>query len=131
MRPDLPQPTHGLEDEETLRRWKQLGRPCFKDLPRGFSAAIDRQTVCSSIVREICNVWRKINCATFVTDEQNALSLCPAKGRRNFLAVRIPCVSVVRTHPHMYPQRSTPLDVYSDMYVQGEVLLCVMKCETW
>ena len=92
---------------------------------------IDRQSVSSSIVRAICNVFRKNNYATFVTDEQNALSLCPAKGRRNLLAVRIPSVSVLRTHPHMYPRRSTPLDVYLDMYVQDEVLLCVMKCETW
>ncbi len=42
---------------------------------------------------------------------------CPAKGPRNFLAVRIPCVSVVRTHPHMYPRRSTRLHSYLDMYV--------------
>ncbi len=51
------------------------------------------------------NVWRKIKCVSFVTDEQNALSLCPTTGRRNFLPVRIPCVSVLRTYPHMYPQR--------------------------
>ena len=35
------------------------------------------------------------------------------------------------THPHMYPRSSTPLHVYSDMYVKHQVLLCVMKCETW
>ena len=89
---------------------------------------IDRESVSASIVRAICDVWRKMNCATFVTDEQNALSLCPAEGPRNLLAVRIRCVSVLRTHPHMYPRRSTHLDVYSDMHVQDEVLLRTMKC---
>ena len=92
---------------------------------------IDRESVFPSIVRAICNVWRKINCAAFVTDEQNALSLCPVEGRANLVPVRIRCVSVLRTHPHMYPRRSTRLDVYSDMYVKDEVLLYTMKCKTW
>ncbi len=56
-----------------------MGLPCV------FSEVIDRECVSTSIVRAICNVWRKINCATFVTDEQNELSLCPAEGPRNLL----------------------------------------------
>ncbi len=76
-----------------------------------------------SIVRDICNVYRKIYCATFVTDEQNTLSLCPTEGPRNWFDVRIRCVSVLRKHPIMYPRRSTRLDVYSDMYVKDEVVM--------
>ena len=41
------------------------------------------------------------------------------------------CVSVLRTHPYMYPRRSTILDTYSDMYVKDEVLLVTMQCKTW
>ena len=37
-------------------------------LSRGFSVVIDREDVFPSIVRVTCNDWRKINCATFVTD---------------------------------------------------------------
>ena len=83
------------------------------------------------IVRGLCDVWIKINSATFVTEEQNAFSLCPAEGPRNLIAVRIRCVSVLGTHPYMYPRRSTSLDTYSDMYVKDEVLLFTIQCKTW
>ena len=59
------------------------------------------------------------------------ISLCPVEDPRNLLAVRIRCVSVVHTYPHMYPRRSTRLATYSDMYVKDEVLLYTMKCKTW
>jgi hypothetical protein len=36
---------------------------------------------------------------------------CPTQGRTNLVAVRIRCVSVRRTHPHIYPRSSAPLDV--------------------
>jgi hypothetical protein len=35
------------------------------------------------IVRGLCDVWRNMNSATFVTDEQNTRSLCPAVGETN------------------------------------------------
>ena len=66
-------------------------------------------------IREIRNGWRTINCAVFVTDERNTLSLCPAEGLTNLITVQIRCVSVLMsiliTHPHMYPRSSAPLDV--------------------
>jgi hypothetical protein len=76
-----------------------------------FSEAIDRQSVSPVIVRGLCDVWSKINSATFVTEEQNAFSLCPAEGPANLDAVRIRCVSVLYTQPHMYPQSSAPSNV--------------------
>ena len=76
-----------------------------------FSEAIDRQSVSPVIVRGLCDVWSKINDATFVTDEQNAFSLCPGEGPANLVAVRIRCVSVLCTQPHMYPQSSAPSNV--------------------
>ena len=102
----------------------------FQGLPRGSSEVIDRQSVSTSIFRTICNVSRKINGVTLVMDEQNTLSLCPGEGPGNLFPVRIRCVSVLYTHPHMSPRISTRLDVYSDMYVKDKVLLCVMKCKT-
>ena len=92
---------------------------------------IDSQSVSTVIVRGLCDVYNNINSVTFVTDEQNALSLCPAEGPANLVAVRIRCVSVLRTHPHMYPRSSARLDVCTDMYVKDHVVMCVMKCETW
>ena len=100
-------------------------------LPWVFSEVIDRESVSPWIVRVNCYVWRNIYDTTFLTDEQNVFSLCPAEGPRNFLAVRIRCVSVLRTHPYMYPRRSTSLDTYSDMYVKDEVLLFTIQCKTW
>ena len=52
-----------------------------------------------------------MNAATFVTDEQNALSLCPAEGPANMVPVRIRGLSVCRMDPHMYPRSSAPADV--------------------
>ncbi len=76
-----------------------------------FSVAIDRESVSPEIVRVLRDGWRTINCDVFVTDERRALSLCPVEDRTNMVTVRIRCVSVLRTHPHMYPRSSAPLDV--------------------
>ena len=76
-----------------------------------FSETIDRQSVLPVIVSGLCDVWSKINSATFVTEEQNAFSLCRAEGPANLVAVRIRCVSVLYTQPHMYPQSSPPSNV--------------------
>ncbi len=94
-----------------------------------FPVVIDRESVSPSIVRAICKVCKKIYSATNVTDEQNSFSQSLAEGPRNLFVVRIRCVSVMCTHPHMYPRGSTSLDTYSDMYVKDEVLLYTMKCK--
>jgi hypothetical protein len=94
-----------------------------------FSAVIDRQSVSAPIVRAIRDGWTTINGK--VKDDRIALSLCPAEGPANLVVVRIRCVSVLHTHPHMYPRSSAHLDVCTDMYVKDHVLMCVMKCETW
>ena len=96
-----------------------------------FSPVIDRQSVSAPIVRGIRDSWTTINDTAFVTDDHIALSLCPPEGPANLVVVRIRCVSVLRTHPHMYPRISARLDVCTDMYVKDHVLMCVMKCETW
>jgi hypothetical protein len=76
-----------------------------------FLMVIDRTSVSPGIVRSLRDGWRTINCDVFVTDERSALSVCPEEGRTNLVTVRIRCVSVLRTHPHMYPRSSAPLDV--------------------
>ena len=76
-----------------------------------FSPAIDRQSFSVSIVRGLCDVWSNMNAATFVTDEQNTLSLCPTEGPTNMVTVRIRGLSVCRMDPHMYPRSSAPSDV--------------------
>ena len=76
-----------------------------------FSSAIDGQSVSAVIVRGLCDVCNNINAGNFVTDEQNACSLCPAEGPANLVAVRIPRLSVRRRQPHMYPRSSAPSDV--------------------
>ena len=96
-----------------------------------FSAVIDRQSVSAPIVAAIRDGWTTINGTAFVTDDRIDLSLCPAEGPANLVAVRIRCVSVLRTHPHMYPRSSARLDVCTDMYVKDHVVMCVMQCETW
>ena len=96
-----------------------------------FSSAIDGQSVSAVIVRGLCDVCNNINSVTFVTDEQNALSLCPAEGPGNLVAVRIPCLSVWRSQPHMYPRRSVSSDVWSDMYVKDAVLCRGRQWEPW
>jgi hypothetical protein len=63
-----------------------------------------------------------MNSAVFVTDEQNTLSLCPAEGVANLVAMRIRYLSVWCMQTHMYPRSSAPSDVYSDMYVKHAVL---------
>jgi hypothetical protein len=59
-----------------------------------FSPVIDRRSDSVVIVRGLCGVWINMNAATFVTDEQDALSLCPAEDVANLVAVRIRCLSV-------------------------------------
>jgi hypothetical protein len=76
-----------------------------------FSLVIDRQGFSVVIVRGLCDVWRNMNVVTFVTDEQNSLSLCPGEGPANLVAVRIRSLSVLRMEPHMYPRNSAPSDV--------------------
>jgi hypothetical protein len=58
-----------------------------------FSSLIDRRSDSVVIVRGLCG---RINMktTTLVTDEQNALSLCPAEDVANLAAVRIRCLSV-------------------------------------
>ncbi len=87
-----------------------------------FSVVIDRRSVSTVIVRGLCDVWSNMNSDVFVTDEQNVRSLCPAEGAVNLVTVRIRCLSVRHMQPHMYPRRSAPSDVYSDMYVKHAVL---------
>ena len=85
----------------------------------------------TNIVRGLCDVCINIKSVTFVTDEQNALSLCPAEGPENLVAVRIPRLSVRRWKPHMYPRRSVPSDVCLDMYVKDEVLCRARQWDPW
>ncbi len=72
-----------------------------------------------------------MNAPTFVTDEQNALSLCPAEGPTNMIAVRIRGLSVCRMDPHTYLRSSAPSDVQSDMYAKDAVLYSARQCEPW
>ena len=60
------------------------------------SSAIDGQSVLTVIVRGLCDVWNNINSVTFVTDEQNARSLCPAESPGHLVVVRIPRLPVRR-----------------------------------
>ena len=76
-----------------------------------FSPVIDGQSVSTVIVRGLCDVCNNINSVTFITDEQNARSLCPAEAPANLVAVRIPRLSVRHRQPHMYPRSSAPSDV--------------------
>ncbi len=67
---------------------------CYLEATVCFSSVIDGQSVSVVIVRGLCDVCNNINSVTFVTDEQNARSLCPAEGPANLVAVRIPRLSV-------------------------------------
>jgi hypothetical protein len=96
-----------------------------------FSSAIDGKSVSAVIVRGLCDVCNNINAGNFVTDEQNACSLCPAEGPANLVAVRIPRLSVRSRQPHMYLRSSAPSDVYSDMYVKDAVLCRATQWEPW
>ena len=95
----------GREDEQekvTMCCWETV--VCF-------SPVIDRQSCSVTIVRGLCDVWINMNTTTFVTDEHNTLSLCPAEGPGNLVDVRIHGLSVCHMEPHMYPRRSSPSDV--------------------
>ena len=96
-----------------------------------FYLVIIRQSVSVVIIRGLCDVFSNINSVTFITDEQNALSLCPAEGPANLVAVRIPRLSVRHRQPHMYPRRSVPSDVSLDMYVKDAVLCRARQWEPW
>jgi hypothetical protein len=96
-----------------------------------FSPVIDRQRFSVAIVRELCDVWSNMNAATFVTDEQNALSLCPPEGPANLVVIRIRGLSLRRMEPHTYLRSSAPSDVQSDMYVKDAVLCSARQCEPW
>ena len=84
---------------------------CYLEVTVYFSPVIDRQSVSTVIVRGLCDAWSKMKSATLVTDEQNALSLCPTEDPANLVAVRIRCLSVWCMQPHMYPRRCVPSDV--------------------
>ena len=75
-----------------------------------FSPVIDRQRVSVAIVRGLCDVWINMNSSTFVTDEENALSLCPAEGPSCLVVVRIHGLSVRHMEPHIYSRDSAPSD---------------------
>jgi hypothetical protein len=74
-------------------------------------SSIDRRSVSVVIVRGLCDVWCNNNSTTFVTDEQNTLSLCPMEGEANVVTVRIRCLSVCHMQPHVYPRSSAPSGV--------------------
>ena len=104
---------------------------CYLEATVCFSSAIDGQSVSAVIARGLCDVCNNINAVTFVTDEQNAHSLCPAEGPANLVAVRIPRLSVRRRQSPMYLRSSAPSDVYSDMYVKDAVLCRATQWEPW
>ena len=68
---------------------KEQVNMCCLETTVSLSAVIDRQMVSVVIVRGLCDVWSKINSVTFVTDEQNELSLCPGEDPPNLVVVRI------------------------------------------
>ena len=76
-----------------------------------FSVTIDRWSVLLSIFRGLCDVWRWTKSDTFVTDLENATLLWTAENLGKLVVVRIRCVSLWLTHPHMYPSSSSSLDV--------------------
>ncbi len=76
-----------------------------------FSPVIDRPRVSVSIVRGLCDVWSKIKSTSFITDEQNAVPLCPGEDLGNLVTVRIRCLSVLYIQPHNYSRSSSPSDV--------------------
>ena len=97
-----------------------------------FSPVIDRQSFSSTIVRGLCDTWRKMNSVTFVTDEQNALSLCPPEGQVNLVVVRIRCLPLrhmqlicilVPLHLQMSSRTSR--------YVKDVALCHSRQCEPW
>ena len=65
---------------------------CFFQTTVCFSVVIDRQSFSVTIVRGLCDVWTNMNVVTFVTEEQNALSLCPGEGPSNLVTVKFVAV---------------------------------------
>jgi hypothetical protein len=127
MKPsNIEETQHGGREGEQ----EKVSMCCLEDTVC-FSSAIDGQSVSTVIVRGLCDVCNNINTVTFVTDEQNVRSLCPAEGPGNLVSVRISRLSVRRRQPHMYLRSSAPSDVYSDMYVKDVVLCRETQWEPW
>ena len=97
---------HGGE----VRRRQRLIQRCHGTTVH-FSVGIDGESCLPVIFRGLFDVWRTIKSDTFVTNYQHPVSLLSAEGLTKLFAVRIRCVSLRRTHPHMYPSRCAPLDV--------------------
>ncbi len=111
---------HGEGEKEQVNMW------CLETTV-SLSPVIDRQMVSVVIVRGLCDVWSKINSVTFVTDEQNELSLCPGEDPPNLVVVRIRGLSMWLMYPHMYPRTSGPL------YLKMSSRTCMWKmwsCDT-
>jgi hypothetical protein len=53
------------------------------------------------------------------------------KVRANEVPLCFRCVASLRTHPHMYHQRSEPSRIHLSLNVQGVVRLSSIHCETW
>ena len=100
-----------------------MARPCSTGLPWVFFVVIDSESFSETIFRAICNVWTKINYTTFVTDVQTKCDLTVSYRKPEKLVCRSNSLCVCA---HMYPRRSTRLDVYSEMYVKDEVC-----CTPW
>ncbi len=79
-------------------------RMCCLEATVCFSSAIDGQSVSAVIVRGLCDVCNNINAVTFVTDEQNARSLCPPEDGMLVFCQRQP-------HLVVYPNRSGHVSV--------------------
>ena len=99
---------------------------CCHETTVQFSTVIDRESVFPTIFRGLCDVWRTLESATFVTDEKNTSSLGTVEHLKKLVAVRIRGVSLWRNHSNMYPWRCAPSDVSSDMYLKDPVLF--MTC---
>ena len=97
---------HGGRDDE-----QEKVTMCYLEATVCFSTEIDRQSFSAVIVRELCDFWSNMNVTTFVTDEQNALSPCPAEGPANLVVVRIRGLSLRSMEPHTYLRISSPSDV--------------------
>ena len=60
---------------------------CRKETTVYFSVVIDRESFSPVIVRTMCDVWRTIKSAIFVTDEHNVVSLWSVEGPTNLVDV--------------------------------------------
>ena len=82
---------HGGRDDE-----QEKVTMCYWEETVCFSPVIGRQSFSTTIVRELCDVWRNMNVDTFVTDKQNTLSLCPEEGQVNLVEFDfVVCLCVV------------------------------------